>query len=371
MFLVEVTPANIIYTDDICRLNSARISLVLMAGQKGSEIRDDKPSSTQLNDYQNQHHLAVTLFENTIYLIRIQLDCNWQLDKELFAKGCNLAQDVNVWIDLNNDGRYDESEIGAPYRWPVTSYLPEGIYDLQMRIPAFSAGHLRTGRYRMRLTAMSSDHYRRTCGRVDYEETREYYVNIISKSDTSVPTDVATVDPRLLKNIVCSSQVGKILRIYMPGEHRTQIRDEVSERHLWNNAYYTQQPIVLYQDHIYLLRIQLDCSRQWNDQTNGYNCQLIYHVNAWIDLNDDGRFDQSENVSPYRWPINSYTPQGNYDLQIYTPVIDTRVTKHGPHRMQLEVTMSEYYNNKCNNNDYKEIRNYTVYVIPYRTQAGK
>lgn len=153
-----------------------------MAGERGSEIRDDKPASTLLNDYQNQHHLAVTIHENTVYLLRVQLDCAWQLNTDLFEHGCNLAQDVNVWIDLNNDGRFDESEIGAPYRWPVTSYMPQGVYDLQIYAPLIDSKYMRTGQHRMRLVVASSENYRRICGRTDYNETRDYTVNIIPRT---------------------------------------------------------------------------------------------------------------------------------------------------------------------------------------------
>ena len=134
-----------------------------------------------MNDYKNQHHMAITLFEHTVYLIRIQLDCSWQLDRDLFEHGCNLAQDVNVWIDLNDDGRFDDSEIGAPYRWPVTSYLPEGIYDLQIYIPMINRIYTKNRSHRMRLVVMPSESYRRICGHSDYNETRDYTITIIPR----------------------------------------------------------------------------------------------------------------------------------------------------------------------------------------------
>jgi hypothetical protein len=153
-----------------------------MAGEKGTQIRDDTPPNPLLGDYQSEHHKAVTIFEHTVYLIRIQLDCSWQLNPELFEKGCNLAQDVNVWIDLNDDGRYDESEIGAPYRWPVTSYLPEGIYDMQIYVPTIDSRYMTNRQHRMRIVVLDNENYRRTCGRTDYTETREYMVNIIPRA---------------------------------------------------------------------------------------------------------------------------------------------------------------------------------------------
>ncbi|CAF1360183.1 unnamed protein product, partial [Rotaria sordida] len=135
----------------ICPLSVARINLVIMAGEKGTEIRDDKPTNT---NFLNQHHMAVTLFEHTVYLLRIQLDCSSQLRTELTATGCNLAQDVNVWIDLNDDGKFDESESGTPYRWPVTSYMAEGIYDIQIYVPLLDSRNIRNGPHKMRISVV-------------------------------------------------------------------------------------------------------------------------------------------------------------------------------------------------------------------------
>lgn len=153
-----------------------------MAGERGTEIRDDHAANVISNDYQGRHHMAVTIYEHTVYLFRVQLDCSWQLNADLFANGCNLAQEVKVWVDLNNDGRFDESEIGTPYHWPVTSYMPQGIYDLQIYIPLIDDRYMKTGQHRMRLVVASSENYRRICGRTDYNETRDYSINIIPRT---------------------------------------------------------------------------------------------------------------------------------------------------------------------------------------------
>ncbi len=178
LIVVDTAASNIIFRNSLCSLNTAKIVLVIMAGEKGTQIRDDTPTNPLMNDYQNQHHMAVTIYEHTVYLLRIQLDCSWQLNSDLFENGCNLAQDVNVWVDLNDDGKFDESEIGAPYHWPVTSYMAQGIYDLQIYIP----NSMQIGRHRMRLVVMPSENYRRICDRTDYNETREYIVNIVPRT---------------------------------------------------------------------------------------------------------------------------------------------------------------------------------------------
>ncbi|UJR23071.1 hypothetical protein I4U23_026095 [Adineta vaga] len=363
--VIHAPPANVIYQDPICSQNTAQISLVLMAGERGTEIRDDLPTNTLLHDYYNRHHLAVTLYENTVYLIRIQLDCAWQLNTELFENGCNLAQDVNLWFDVNDDGRFDQTEIGAPYRWPVTSYMAQGIYDLQIAVPLVDERRLRTGQHRMRIVVTHTDSYRRTCGRNDYNETREYTVNVISRGGY-LPTPDEKTPYIPLTDIVCSADLGKIVLVVMAGEHRTQIRDDsVTRTSLTSdNRFRRHDNIVLFEDTVYLLRIQLDCSRLWISNSNGYSCSLVYDVNAWIDLNDDGVFDSSENAAPYHWPLTSYTPQGVYDLQLYIPILDTQKTRRGPHRLQLVVSTNEQYRRKCGNNDYKETREYMVSIVP-------
>jgi hypothetical protein len=185
-------------------------------------------------------------------------------------------------------------------------------------------------------------------------------------------TDVTT-PYMVLNNIVCSPHVGKIILVIMAGEHRTQIRDDSLTRAVLGTNYQNQPDltIVLYENTVYLLRIQLDCSRQWSSDSVDHNCNLAYDVNVWIDLNDDDIFDSSENAAPFRWPLNSYTPQGVYDLQISIPVIDARRTKTGPHRMQLVVMMSDQYRRKCGNNDFKETREYTVSIVPNTRPPGK
>jgi hypothetical protein len=152
-----------------------------MAGERGTQIRDDIYKNTLINDSHHRHHMSVTIYENTIYLLRIQLDCSWQLNNDLFEKGCNLAQDVNVWIDINNDGIFDPSEVRAPHRWPVTSYMPEGIYDIQISIPNIDQSYTKSQRHQMKIVVMQNENYRRICDRDDYNETREYTINIIPR----------------------------------------------------------------------------------------------------------------------------------------------------------------------------------------------
>jgi len=359
------------YRDPMCFLNFPKIILVLMAGEKGTEIRDDIPKNSLMNNHPNRHHVAVTLFEQTVYLIRIQLDCSTQLSTDLTRTGCNLAQDVFVSIDLNNDGRFDSSELASPYRWPVTSYMAEGIYDLQVSVPARVDQYVRQGTLRMRVLVLPSDYYIRNCGYSAYNETREYMLDIIPRMKYSVLAAQAP-PPVVITNFECSSDVGKVVLVVMAGEYRTQIRDDVSTRAAANmiNRIEQHRSIVLYEEITYLLRIQLECTSQ---RDRGYlrtNCTLPHEVNAWIDLNDDGVFDSSEIAAPYRWPMTSYVPEGVYDLQIYVPIIDGNKVRSGPHLMRITVTLNEQYRQKCGKNYFSETREYNVTIVRPNSQLA-
>jgi len=154
-----------------------------MAGEHRTQIRDDSSTRTLVGgDYQKQQHLAIVLYEDTVYLLRIQLDCSAQWIRDLFEKNCNLAYDVNIWIDLNNDGKYDDSENAAPFRWPLHSYTPQGVYDLQISVPKIDGQRLKTGPHGMRLVVMLNEQYRRKCANNDYRETRDYSITIVANT---------------------------------------------------------------------------------------------------------------------------------------------------------------------------------------------
>ena len=153
-----------------------------MGGERGTEIRDDVSRNSPLNSNPNQRHLQVILYEHTIYLLRVQLNCSSQQQTQLTGTGCNLAQDINVFIDMNDDGRLDSSEIGTLHYWPITSYLPDGVVDLQVYIPYLDSRYVTSRQHQMKIVVTPSDRYQRICGDIDYVESRTYYVNIISRT---------------------------------------------------------------------------------------------------------------------------------------------------------------------------------------------
>ena len=152
-----------------------------MTGELGTHIRDDTPLNIIMDNNQNRHHLSVTLYEDTVYRIRIQVDCDPTSSRGDYDRQCNLAYDVNVYIDLNGDGNFDEREARVLRRWPLQSSVGLGIYDLNIPIPALSE-ILGTGVHRMRIVVVPSEEYNNKCGRSSYREVREYSVNIIPRS---------------------------------------------------------------------------------------------------------------------------------------------------------------------------------------------
>lgn len=168
-------PAPLTLPNPLCSQPFGRVVLVLMAGERGTEIRDDqRSSSTTLNhDASSRHHLSVTLYEHTIYLLRVQLDCNGQLQSDLFENGCNLAQDVHLWLD--------GKENRDPYRWPVSSYMVQGIYDLPLYVPPIDQRGWNERQHRLRIVVTPNDHHRSICGDHDRNETREYSVKSIPR----------------------------------------------------------------------------------------------------------------------------------------------------------------------------------------------
>jgi hypothetical protein len=165
--------------DPLCFVYPARIMLVQMAGEQNTEIRDETPTNVAMNDYQSRRHLTVTLYESTVYMLRIQLDCtDRQYRDDSLENSCNLAHYIELWIDLNDDGTFKEIESRVYQRW-----VRDGnAYDLEIGIPPIDGTNTKSGSHRMLLRMTPSSDYLRQCANNDYSETRDYTVNIIHKA---------------------------------------------------------------------------------------------------------------------------------------------------------------------------------------------
>lgn len=155
--------------------------LVLVGGEQETFIRDDASTNTAISGYNSRDKTAVTLFGDTIYLIRVRLDCPSLYGRDSLETDCNFAHHVDLWIDLNDDGKYDESESRVHLRSTIDGETPTHGYDLQIIIPGIDGMYTKAGQHRMRLGVMRSEAYRRNCGGADHSDTREYIVNIIPR----------------------------------------------------------------------------------------------------------------------------------------------------------------------------------------------
>lgn len=169
-----------VITNFECSSDVGKVVLVVMAGEYRTQIRDDastRAASNMINRI--EQHRSIVLYEEITYLLRIQLECTSQRDRGYLRTNCTLPHEVNAWIDLNDDGVFDSSEIAAPYRWPLTSYVPEGVYDLQIYVPIIDGNKVRSGPHLMRITVTLNEQYRQKCGKNYFSETREYNVTIV------------------------------------------------------------------------------------------------------------------------------------------------------------------------------------------------
>ena len=165
-----------------CSPTPGKIVLVLVAGEQETSIRDDAATNAAITNHENRHQFAVTMFGDSLYLLRIHLACPSLYGRDSFDTDCNLAHHVDVWIDLNDDGKFDEFENRVHRRSPIESKTPRDGYDVQILIPVIDGTHTKVGPHRMRLSVMRSEAYRRDCGEIGYSETRDYTVYITQRT---------------------------------------------------------------------------------------------------------------------------------------------------------------------------------------------
>jgi hypothetical protein len=164
-----------------CSLNIGNIVLVQMTGEYDSRIQDDTQTDTARNDDRNRQYLTATLYEDTIYRLHVEFDCGGLLGRDSYGNVCDLSQNVNVWIDFNDNG-FDDAESRDPRRPSSNSYIAGGTYDMEISIPMIDGRNTKSGPHRMRLAVTPTDEYQRECGTVEDSETREYTVNIVPKA---------------------------------------------------------------------------------------------------------------------------------------------------------------------------------------------
>ena len=182
LFIGTAEGPSLLASNPICSIRPARIMLVSMTGHQNTEIRDQAPANAVISDNQNRHLIDVTLYESSVNVLRVQLDCAQQSDNDLLNDSCSLTYHINVWIDLNDDGKFDDLESRAHHPLLISSQGQHGTYHLEICIPPIDDTNTKVGRHRMYLSLVPSDDYRKACSSIDFSEIREYTVNIIRKA---------------------------------------------------------------------------------------------------------------------------------------------------------------------------------------------
>jgi hypothetical protein len=180
---INIATPYMVLKKSLCSLNIGKISLVQMAGEHGSYIRDDTQSNVISNNEQNRQHITVTLYEDTNYRLHVQFYCDRQSGRDSFQSSCDLSQNVKAWIDFNDNGYDDDGgESRVSTRSLSNNYKAGGTHDVEIYVPYIDGMNTKTGPHRMRLTVMPSNEYQRDCGIIEYPETRDYTINIVPKA---------------------------------------------------------------------------------------------------------------------------------------------------------------------------------------------
>ena len=158
--------------------------------------------------------------------------------------------------------------------------------------------------------------------------------------------------------------LAKLTLVSLAGYGNTEIRDQRSQNAMEKNEQTSSyQSVTLYESSVNTVRIQLTC--------DDGNCHPTYHINVWIDLNDDEEFDDFENRVHQQSFTLSQEQESTYDLELCLPKVDGIKTKIGQHRMSLSLTPTVAGRKSFDILNANDTRQYTVNILPKPTCTGK
>lgn len=183
--------------------------------------------------------------------------------------------------------------------------------------------------------------------------------------------DFATVTHCLPGNLICSAGSASIFSLELFGEEHTSIKDEMTRCSPRNN--YEDQnhlTVTFFANKAYTLRIRLHCVGQWH-HAHSYgqdsasiesNCNAEHYLDVWLDMNNDGIFDDAKERLLQGDNSNRVRTKQDYSLSLTIPVIDREIYAGEPHRMRVILTSDENNHKPCYNNGYGEARDYMVHI---------
>jgi hypothetical protein len=174
--------------DLICSARSRAIFSVKLSGEQNTMIYDEKTQCSSMKNYADETNLVAKLFDNKIYTLQIQLYCvkpgdyenSYREDSSFDETNCNTPHYLDVWIDFNNDGRFDENT--EQFHDDQCYYgCIKTDYDFNIIIPEVDGRNIIEGFHRMRVLLTRDHNNRKACYSVGYGEARDYTVHIIRK----------------------------------------------------------------------------------------------------------------------------------------------------------------------------------------------
>jgi hypothetical protein len=172
----------------ICSAGNRAIFSVKLFGEQNTMIDDGKTQCSSIKNYEDETHLVAKLFDNQIYTLQIQLYCvkpsdyenSYRLDPYFDETNCNTPHYLDVWIDLNNDGRFDDNT--EQFRDDQCDYgCIKTVYDFSISIPGVDGRNIIEGSHRMRVLLTRDYNNRKSCYSVGYGEARDYTIQIVRK----------------------------------------------------------------------------------------------------------------------------------------------------------------------------------------------
>lgn len=146
-----------------------------MNGVLGTRIHDDIRTGLMLIDQNNRPYISATVYEQSTYRLTVKLDCGGQ------DNPCSSSLNIILWIDFNDD-RSDHGEKHDLRRsWSVEG-TATGEFYLDIYVPPVDGILTKSGLHQMRLSVVPSEEYKTQCGSIDYQETRDYYINVVQKA---------------------------------------------------------------------------------------------------------------------------------------------------------------------------------------------
>lgn len=147
-----------------------------MPGESNSRIQDGISAENE-----DQSYLTASVYGDSIYPLRVQLDCDAQTGRDSSSNPCSSSLSIVAWIDYN-DNEFDDTESALLGRSWSDNAAPTGAYELNIRIPSIDGRIIKPGLHRLRLTVMPSAEYQRDCGSFNYQEIKDYSVNVLRKA---------------------------------------------------------------------------------------------------------------------------------------------------------------------------------------------